>query len=368
MSNPDNTRDSVNRLSKAAGFARTYGPISDLYGGLDHRNAGSSFQKNTDHQGLVLFTRPDMNLSYNNVMADRKLRPLLSDQPKSLHRSLRLMLDPSLFGKNVVSDIFDQRQAFIPILTNTLINLSGFPDETSNAYTAPEGMRRETFGFIDDVSEINGSYDLTASFANIQGDPITKLFSIWNIYTGNVYTGKMVPYPDNVIQNRVDYETRIWRLRLDKSKRYVTKIGCANAGFPLASPLGSHFNYSNDTPYDSENDQISIPFRCFAAEYEDPILYEEFNLTVGYFNPAMRGSRASIEQLMFKIPHRLANEFNFQGYPRINTETLELEWWIDKEAAARVISGQEITPNAERVSPMTSGYIEDILNSIRQDT
>lgn len=331
--NEKDTRNIVDVLSTRAGYSRVHGSITDVYRGIDHRDAGSPFQKNNDHQGLVLFTRPRLNLTYNNVMADRQLRALLSEEPYSMYRAIRCMLDPELSkgraGREIVkSAVFDERQAFMPLLSNTLLNLSGFPDITSNTYTSTEGKRKESYSIIDDVAEVNGAYDVTANFANIKGDPITAMFHFWTRYAGNVYSGDMVPYPEAIVENEIDYQTRIWRIVLDSSKRYVTKIGCASAAFPMASPLGAAFNYNREEPFISENDQISVPFRCMGAEYNDPILYTEFNLVVQLFNPAMKdGNR---ENLMVKLPNQILNEFNFIGYPRIS-EDLELEWWISKD-------------------------------------
>jgi len=323
-----NRRRDIDRVTTGSGFGRTYGAMTDVYKGLDHRNAGAAFQKNTDHQGLVLFTRPQMNLSANNVLADRHLLPLLDSEPSSMYRAIRLMLDSRLGqGANkLTSNLFDQKQAFMTILSNTLVNLTGFPDVTINAYTAPEGMRKESYSIVDDVAEINNTYDITASFANIEGDPITDMFQYWARYMGNVYTGDMAPYPEFVVENEIDYQCRIWRLILDRSKRYVKKIGCANVCFPLASPLGNAFNYSNETPYSDANDQISIPFRCTGAEYQDPILYDEFNQTVAYFNAGM--SDKNRESLYVKLKASELDRFNFTGYPRIDSKTLELEWWV----------------------------------------
>jgi hypothetical protein len=317
-----NNADRLDRVAKHSGFAKPKSAVSEVFFGLDHRDAGSSFQKNTDHQGLTLFTRPQLNLSYDNVLADRTLTSLLDKNPLSMYAAIRGLLDPRLAG---VSNLIDPRNAFIPILTNTLMNISGFPDVTLDTYTSPEGMRQESYSIVDSIADINNSYDLTATFANVQGDPVTALFHFWTRYASNVYTGRMVPYPEKIVENEVDYQTRIWRLVLDGSKRYVKKIGCANVAFPVASPLGASFNYSKDTPYINENDQISIPFRCMGAEYNDPILISEFNATVASFNnamwnPSQKGYR--------KLSRYEISGYNYEGYPRINLETMELEWWV----------------------------------------
>jgi hypothetical protein len=327
----------IDKLSRNTGFSRVFSPMGDAFHGIDHRSAGSSFQKNTDHQGLVLFTRPQLNLSYNNVLADRQLLSLLDKDPRSIYRAMRVMLDPRTTKDGSGSDLFDSKQAFMTILTNSLVSISGFPDITVNTYTSTEGIRKEAYSIIDDVAEINNVYDITATFSNIKGDPITSLFHAWIRYAGNVYSGDMVPYPEKIVENEVDYQTRIWRLILDATKKYVVKIGCANVAFPMASPLGSAFNYSSDLPYSTTNDQISIPFRCMGAEYQDPILYNEFNLTVQIHNPDMVDGRR--ESFYHKLAQSEMDAFNFNGYPRIEPTTLELEWWISIDEYNELTTG-----------------------------
>lgn len=321
-----NVRDRIDELSRISGFGSVYGSMSDLYRGIDHRSSGTAFQKNTDHMGLLLFTRPELNLSYNNVLADRQLLPMLSQETLSQARAIRALLDPR--GR-YPSNLIDPLSAFIPILTNTALSASGFPDLTLNTYTSPEGIRKEAWSMVDDVAEINNTYDITVNFANVEGDPITQIFQYWTRYMGNVYVGDMMPYFEQIVDNRIDYETRIWRLIPDRSRRIIRKIGCANFAYPLASPLGASFNYSRDQAHIEENNQISIPFRCTGAEYNDPLLYVEFNQTVQMFNPNMQDGRR--ENVYHKLTHKELDAFNFRGYPRIDLNTFELEWWVSME-------------------------------------
>lgn len=326
-------------LARGSGFTEPAKALSSLFTGFDHRHAGSFYQRDYDHQGLVFFTRPRMNLSYNNLVNDRHMLPLATTRGDSIYRAIRTMLDPRIHdyqnGEGAVSDLFDHRQAFIPILSNLCLNLSGFPDVTLETYDSPEGMRKESWSMVDDIADINNTFDITANFANIPGDPITTFFHMWTRYMANVYTDQMVPYPDMVMENEIDYQTRIYRIRLDKSKRFVKKIGCANVAFPVAAPLGVSFNYDRQQPFDEDNQQVSIPFRCVGAEYNDPILVREFNLTVELFNRSMRdGSR---EYVYHPLTPAEAELFNFEGYPRINETTLELQWWVSRQEYNRVM-------------------------------
>lgn len=342
FNNPDfNPSTQIQDGFTRTGITSARRSITELFSGFDHRHSGSPYPRNSDHQGLVFFTRPRMNLSYNNLMEDRHFLPMTissNGSNPSLYREIRCMFDPLLSRSDdgVQPALFDDRQAFMPLLSNTLIELSGFPDISLDTYTSPEGLRKETYALVDDIADINNTFDLTANFQNLSGDPITTLFQLWARYQSNVYNDIMVPYPDMIVENEVDYQTRIWRIKLDYSKRYVKKIGCAHAAFPVADPIGAAFNYSREQPYSEEIDQISVPFRCTGAEYNDPILVIEFNETVGLFNKAMSSSDRRNSE-MSKIPAQWLNAFNHQGFPYINTDTMELEWWVDDDVYSEIV-------------------------------
>lgn len=170
----------------------------------------------------------------------------------------------------------------------------------------------------------------------------------------NVYTEVFVPYPEYIIENRIDYNTSAFRLVLDRTKKYVTNIARAHGGYPQASPLGNLFNYSKDSPYQNYVDQVTVPMRFYGAEYNDPINIDEFNLLVGMYNPDMRESNRG--RVMHKLDHHEIVSMNYRGFPRINPATMELEWWVDADDRDDIVT-------AGRVSDQTEGAFQDDRNS-----
>ena len=233
-----------------------------------------------------------------------------------------------------------------PSNTNNLLSISGWPDVIAPFHTSQEGVYKEAFSLVDGLTVNYSTYDITANFRNMPGDPITLMFFVWCHYMSLVYRGDMVPYPDFIIQNEIDYQTRIYRLVLDSTKTRVQKIGACGAAFPTNAPMGAAFNFEHDRPINSSNDQISIHFQCMGAQYQDDILIYEFNRVVGLFNPGMATeafvdaySRDTNGQLVTtptnryhkKVPMDALVIFNNRGYPRINPNTYELEWWVSNE-------------------------------------
>jgi hypothetical protein len=322
--------EAVDKVFQATPVGPLSTAIGDSFYGINHRQTPNAIQINKDMFGLTFFTRPLMNLTSDNLRPMRKLAPLLTNEPASVQRIIRCLLDKRLADSGINSPFVDNQQAFIPILTNNLLSMSGWPDVNAPTFTSQEGVYKEAFSFIDGVTDNYGTYDITANFRNIPGDPITLLFYVWLMYGSYVFQGEMVPYPEYLIQNEIDYMTRIYRLVLDNTKTYVKAIGCCGAAFPVSAPLGAKFNFEADRPFNSSmSDQISIPFRMIGACYQDDILIDEFNRTTQFFNGTLADGKR--QQFYVQVPKEALVVFNNRGYPRINPNTYELEWWVPKD-------------------------------------
>jgi hypothetical protein len=317
--------------------------ISQNIYGFNHMQTPSAIQSNKDYYGYTFFTRPDLNLAPSNLMSHRWMNPLLSKDKMSLQRMIRCTLDPELGSPaargekaGIDSPFVDPHQAFIPILSNTLLSISGWPDFTVPTYTSPAGVYKEATSWVDGMPDIYGVYDVTLNFRNIPGNPVIQLFYYWILYECLVYMGNLVPNPDNNLNNRIDYNTRIYRLTMDETKRYVTGIYASGASFPTSVPLGALANYEADRgPINNANDQISIPMRCIGFQAMDDVLIDDFNRTSYQFNSVFAKKTASGSDVTRSGFHKLTADekryWNFFGYPQINENTLELEWWVEND-------------------------------------
>ncbi len=306
---------------------------NNLYG-INHRQVQPIVPINKDTYGLTFFVRPQLNMLGDNLRNVRLLYPLLSTEQNSIQRYVRCTLDPRLNvgaggNETVTCPFVDPKQAFIPILSNNLNSVSGWPDVTAPTFTSHEGVYQEAYSQVDGITRNYTAFTIDATFRNTKGDPILYLFYIWLHYQSLVFEGMLVPYPDFIFDNRIDYMTRIYRLVLDPTKRFVRKIAATGVSFPMNVPIGQFFDYSNQQPYNDQSKDITIRFQCLGAQYLDDILIFEFNKTVQIFNPSMAPSRLNLT--MVKINASLLNFFNNRGYPRINPDNYELEWYVEKD-------------------------------------
>jgi hypothetical protein len=323
----DNTESMLAKIAREQALGTKGSMFNDILYGFNRTTQGYSIPRNTDMQGLTFFTRPNLNLSYDNIAQVRSLTPLLSRDAMTYQRVIQALLDPRGTRRQRDTPLINSNLPFIALLSNSVVSCSGWPDLRANAYSTNEGMAQETWMMNDKLIEHYGRFDLTVNFQNMLGDPITLLFFTWLTYMGAVYTGRMVPYPETLIENEIDYMTRIYRLVLDYSGTYVQKWAATGAAMPVSIDIGNSFNFSRDSPFTDSADQVQVPFACIGAMYNDPIILHEFNRVVTDFQPKM----VSPQDWYVQIKGEERKLFNFNGYPRINLITNELEWWVEKD-------------------------------------
>lgn len=331
------TVNGVKDVWARSGIGNPSTAITETLYGLNHRSLANSISINKDYFGLAFFTKPDLRLHASNLLRMRKFAPMLTSREMSLPRAIRAMLD---FRHNThneesyVCGLIDPKQIFIPILTNQLVSMGGWQDVELPTYTSDAGVYGEQFSFADGIAEVYRTFDITANFRNIPGDPVTMLFYYWVLYAAAVFEGTLTPYANNIAENTIDYQTRIYRVVLDSSKRFVQKIACTGAAFPISVPMGTAFNFESDTPI-NRNDQISVTFRAIGAEYMDDMIIHDFNAAVCIGNSDMADDQRQNAGLI-KVPYEYIFLFNHLGYPRINVSTFELEWWVYNDTFTRM--------------------------------
>lgn len=332
---------------------RTSGNNTDNAWGINHQQVPLALQQNKEHFGLTFFTRPQLNLTDNNCAKDRKFSRLLTDNKMSVEMMTKCMLDPRLQynlhqdsegqsasegvggQSNVECPLIDPHQAFVSFFTNNLVSLSGFPDLRAPTYSAKEGPYKEAYSFVDGPTDDYTEYDISATFRNIQGDPISPLAFFWNHYQSKVHEGVFTAYGDFIVNREIDYMTRIYRFVLDPSKRFIQRMACTGASYPYALSNGAFYDFDSSKPYNEASQSIQIPFKSLGALYEDDLIIRSFNDVVSYFHPEMGGGDESLlckpSSAMVKVPVDKLHIFNHRGYPHINANTYEIEWYVSAE-------------------------------------
>lgn len=332
----------ISRFQREDGYGAPAAAFYNVINGFNREQGGHLVRSNLSKSGIAFFTRPQMNLSDANINQARRLHFLKNDNPNSTASAIRAMLDPEITQLEIgqrrefIAYGCDEQQAFIPMLSNALESLNGWPDYVNETYVSEEGVAKEVHGWVDSRADYNGQFDLTATFVNMQGNPITAMLAPWVEYPTRIKANDgMTQYPHFMINKVIDYSTRIYYFTMDETDTYITGIAMIGGGWPQLGVQGSSFNYDREQIHSQENNQITVPFKCFGCRYNDPYSIRAFNQTVEYFNPDMRAERR-LEGAMVKLNALEKIAFNYKGYPYINDGigddgTHELEWWVSSD-------------------------------------
>lgn len=306
--------------------------------GINHRGTPTMLPSNKRMPGLTFFTRPQLNMQRDNLRNLRQLSSLLSDNPLSMQTYIRCMLDPRLMTglsyrtgtiPPIRCPLVDNLSAFIPPFTNNLTTISGWPSISVPTFVSTPGLYNESYMQADGKVRNCENFDISANFRNVRGDPIVYLMYVWSMYMAEVFEGRIVPYPDMIVRNRIDYNTRIYRITLDYRKEKIMDMTSTIASMPSSVPIGDIFDVQADKTYSEANHEVTATFKSVGVDYFDPIIPYEFNKTVEIFNPDMKdGPR---QARMMKVSQRLINEANFRGYPYIDLENMTLDWYVSTQ-------------------------------------
>lgn len=358
-------RELIDTIIRTTGSGRPSTRFQDTFYGMNRLNQLPELPIHMETQGMILFTRPDLNLNPYNISKVRGLSHLLDEDPDSITGAIRLMLDPSTqrnravmmqtqtasgttgysneegirSTKEMASKLVDPYNPYLNLLGNTCITMNPPPDLGVNLYTSPEGKFKEQWIMADSITEYSSYYDLTCTFSNIQGNAVTMLLLTWLLYIGYLRIGDVGPHAHNLFRNRIDYTTRIERYKFDSSNRVITSW--FHTGYSVLKDIGigETFGLNRLEPYEFANKELSAQFGNVGAVYNDPIQLFEFNTRMMRWNPYLREGKRKTN--MVKLKQSELPFFNNYGYPLIDLATNEMQWFVTKEEYAELDGGLE---------------------------
>lgn len=344
----------ISTVLRQSGYGSDNTSLSDLLRGPSTSGLGNLTQANQDSQGWTFFTKPCCNLHPDNIDGVRKLAYLADEDPRSIGKAIKALLTTRKFNLRngdiaTPSELVDEDQAFNYLMSGTLKSLTGFPDHVATFFSSDEGVAKESYGWIDSRHEFYGEFSLNATFQNIEGDLLTSYLSALHQYQSNVAYGSMMPWNEFRAMNAVDYQFRIYRLVVDKTKENILKIASTGPCMIETPADGAAFNYASENVMAADNAEISIPIKVTTGvRYNDPKIVDDFNRTVAFYNIDMTGvileEARKIQRMPFEVSTMAAtsmvkihrDEYKLCSnsvYPYIHDDGkgAKLEWWIRAE-------------------------------------
>jgi len=305
--------------------------ITNAFYGLDALQTSMPLEPDDTHQTHIFFTRPQLNLTMENCVLTKELIKTLTEEQDSIHNYIRTQLDPRLFYSkaNIKSNLTDPYNPFIPILSNTLLKMSGWPDPVLATRESTEGRVKQRTAMADGTNDIFSTFDIDCSFMNTRGMPITNIMATWLDYMDKVHKGHIQPYLDMILRREIDYMTRIYVIVTTKDDNRIKMFGNIGAGFPYVNNFGSFFDY--DRYNNTEVKEVNIRFKCIGAEYNNYNSLKDFNMLMGAFNPMIRKLQNGEESGLLEVPESLYSTFKNRMYPYIDIPNGKLIWYIPED-------------------------------------
>lgn len=319
----------LEKIYRSQGIADPRVANAANYWGINYLKTSGLITPPRIGMGYIFFTRPRLRLTYDNLLRHRTFAMMADGDPNSIASMVRAYLDPVGHSNGTFPcPRVDMRNPFISVLTNQCQTASGWPEAHVSPYTSREGLAGESYSLADGKPTNYGPTSISASFNNVKGDFISYLFYIWTQYMMLAHKGVMMPYKDDWLYNRINYNTRIYRLVTDPTGQYVTDFAMTGASFPLNSNKGAVYDYNRTETYQNSVDEASIEFQSNGVVMFDPIVLRQFNTVVTMFCPTMAdGARDKFfhELTMVEKPY-----FTHHALPFVNLKNMRLGWYVDK--------------------------------------
>lgn len=347
----DNNIEVLNSMTRAMGAGSDDSRVQDVYYGINKLPQLPALPHHIENQGLVFFTRPELNLSYDNIANVRKLALLLTGsnagEANSYAHAVKCALDPITqrdSNNKVQSKLIDSQNPYLTYFTNLCTTMSQPPDIAIQTFTTPEGMQKEQWMVADGVADHNGYYDITCTFAGMQGNPVLWSIYCWLYYIHHLRMGPCIPHPVNRIQNRMDYFTRLERFTFEPDGKTISNWWHCGAALPKNLSIGSIFGYNKLENYNETKD-LTVQFGCVGSIINDPIQLFEFNIRMMQYNPMLAEDRRASKYI--RVHPSDYGITNYYGYPLINLNTREMDWWMEPRELERMLKGQRPAEDAK---------------------
>lgn len=317
--------------------------------GFNHRQMPVAYDVNREHFGLTFFSRPDLALGGANCVRDRRMAMLMTKDRQNVQSFVRHTLDPDVTKEEGIScPLVDDLQPWIPLLTNTMISISGWPGLNASIGSTQPSRYGDVVNYYDgSIKELHREFNLSVNFQQMQGKFSLTLLFYW-LYAAKLFqAGILMPKPIHFAECSKNYDLRIIRFVLDPFKRYIVDWTAAETAMIENIPIGEAYNSEVDTVFNTLQDEMTVSFRCTGYSPVDPRILKEFNDLTVKFNPRMADGLRNANYT--KVDYEFLTIVNGEGYPWVNIDTKELEWYVTPERFKELLNRyQRIRNGAEK--------------------
>ncbi|UQT02834.1 putative virion structural protein [Serratia phage vB_SmaM-Yubaba] len=324
-------------------------PLINSLRGLRILGKGPAMMPLADNTiGLALVTRPQLNLTDDNISRSEKLVSLYGAGQYSMSGYIRGMLDERWAASNP-NVALDNKMPFITCLTEYLKTSTGFGDLQLQIDTSDPGLRQQVYQRVSSKLEDNSAFTINQTYFNPKPSVIQGLFQIWEDYISEVVSGDRQVSPRDwyLLANRIDYDCRIYHLIMNKDTEYLEHIFATVQSIPVTYPAGSIADIDNttNTLRGEGQDDFTIQFASVGMRFDEWGLIQSFNEHSFMYNPRLRPEMRNTYYRELNAKEYIP--YNYGAYPlllprqgevkgeggRTSLRTgIKLTWWVPKTA------------------------------------
>lgn len=279
--------------------------------------------------GLMFLTRPELNLSDENVYRSPNLYNLIGAGPDNIQGYIRGVLDRK-WGDLYQHPMLENKLPFISSLNEYLKVSTGFSDLRLDISTGEPGIRQQVYQSVTSKIEENGQYSMSQTYANPKMGIISGLFQTWLHYISEVVSGdhQVYPYPNYLFANRRDFDCRIYHLIMNKDTEYLESIYATVESIPQTFPAGAMANIdrTGTTARGEGQDDFTVQYSSVGMRFDELTLINAFNQHVYNYNKNLEMDVKGGTNRFYRELH--ASEyirFNYNMFPLLLVRMSELK-------------------------------------------
>lgn len=315
-------------------------PLINSLRGLRILGNGPAMMPLSDNTiGLSLVTRPQLDLSDENITRSEKLVSLYGAGQNSIGAYVRGLLDER-WASTHSGIILDNLNPFITPLTEFLKTSTGFNDLQISIDTTEPGLRGQVYQRVTSKLEFNEAYTMQQTYYNPKPSVLQAVFQYWEDYISEVTSGdrQVGPRAWYLMGNRIDYDCRIYHLIMNKDSYFLEHIFATVQSIPISYPAGaiSTIDNSQTSLRGEGQDDFSIQFASVAQRQDEWGLIQAFNEHSFLYNPNIRPEVRS--QYYRELAPSEYVAYNYGAYPLLLPRSIDvtgrmgikLTWWVPK--------------------------------------
>lgn len=310
---------SMDKIFKNSGFGGTDNQMINWLKDID-RHQLNILPPNYETSDATFMTRPKLPMNSMSLRHDPFLKMFDTDYPDSIAFYIKCLLDNNWVRSNpglaTQCPMFNFQSPWLPLISNGLLSISGFPDPILETKTTEGGYHQEDQTYVKGGLGLHRSVTLNLNFKDVQRGPIMKLFEVWCEIMAQLRDGRMMSYLKYINQNTIPYSVSLYSFNLDPTKEYITNWVKATTCFPLTYPMGAVMNKAEHNRHITSAGQFTIPFMCNYVSYNKLTHLVAFNTLAERYWGMVNGGIKKAKTL----PNVPGN--NFKGLPYIESDKL----------------------------------------------